>query len=217
VKRGETIMKFDSPVKEKLKRINKYGIIGVLAIVLFAVIEIRILVYNANTCNVVFAFDGTLSEDSQDILQNAMEEAILRAAPDTKVKVKVDWIFFDPVTDTDSFNKLMTLLGQNNYYLFIMSDQPRKITGSEGESLFPGFSSMICSKGWFDPLSEYGVVPDAQFDSRVKISKSALFQQLGVGDTDFYASIIDWSEEGLSNKNVSYAASIIDYILKSEE
>jgi hypothetical protein len=209
-------MKFDHPAKEKLIRVNKYGIIGVFAAVLFIIIEINILISNSNTYNVVFAFDGYFDEESQDMVKNAMEEAVTEAYPGNKIKVKIDWLFFDPVSDPDSFNKLTTLLAQDNYYLFIMSDQPRKISGSEGESIFPGLSSMICSRGWFDPLKGFGLSTDTKYDSRVRLNNTALFQQLGVGDIEFYASIIDWSGEGAQNKNVSYALSIVNYLLNSK-
>lgn len=199
--------------KENLRRVNKYGVIGAMSLMIFIAIETIILFDNSNDFIIVFGYNGAVSEESMNIFENAVENEILKDNPDLDIDVKVDWLLFNPVSDPDNYNKLMTLLAQKNYSFYILSDQSQTIQGSEGASTYSGLSSMISSKGWFEALDKYGIAPDKQYNNRVQVNNSPLFEQIGLSETYFYASIVDWSEVSNNGKrDISCAKSVIKYL-----
>jgi len=205
-------MRFEHETKEKLRRVNKYGIAGIILVLIFAAIEINLLFLQSNTFNVVFAFEGAVSEDAKESFADYLENAIKSDYPEGNFKIDIKWISYD-LKDPESLNALSILIAQSDYSLYILSDQPQELEGMEGESRFEGLSSLFCSKGWFDPLDTYGLHPDEKYDSRALISKDMLFNDFSMEGIDFYVSFIDWYRAGSGKEqDLLYAISAVKHL-----
>lgn len=205
-------MRFENETKEKLRRVNKYGIAGIILVLIFIAIEINLLFLQSNTFDIVFAFEGAISEDTKESFANFLESAIKSDYPEGKFRLDIKWISYD-LKDPESLNALSILLAQSDYSLYILSDQPQELEGMEGESRFEGLSSLYCSKGWFDPLEAYGLQPDEKYDSRALVNKNLLLSEFGMEGIDFYVSLIDWYRAGSGKEqDLLYAISAVKHL-----
>ena len=119
----------------------------------------------------------------------------------TVVTVEYIGISNDSNTVTDS-GRLTVLLseGEDQYTLFLLSDEPNED--------FSGISSNFCSQEYFEDLSRYGVTPDPDESQRVTITGCEILTQMGLGDIDFYAQVIDRNRETDMNAAIKVIQSL---------
>ena len=116
----------------------------------------------------------------------------LNADGQTVVQVEYIGISNDSNTVTDS-GRLTVFLseGEDEYTLFLLSDEPNED--------FAGISTNFCSQEYFEDLSRYGLTPDADESQRVTITGCDILTQMGLGNIDFFAQVIDRNREADMN------------------
>ena len=133
---------------------------------------------------VVFGCTIIPSKDDQATLESWLESVVDDLNGDGQTVVQVEYIGIsnDSNSVTDS-GRLTVLLSEEQYTLFLLSDEPNED--------FAGISSNFCGQEYFEDLSKYGVTPDADQSQRVTITGCDILRQMGLGNIDFYAQVID--------------------------
>ena len=133
---------------------------------------------------VVFGCTEIPSSQAQEALSEKLESIVGDVNGDGESIVTVEYIGIsnDSNSVTDS-GRLTVLLSEEQYTLYLLSDEPNED--------FAGISSNFVSQEYFDDLSEYGITPDGDQSARVTISGCPILEEMGLGEIDFYAHIID--------------------------
>lgn len=182
--------RYDGKTEEQIEKRNRIltylsAIAVVIAIAAIIVFTMSGGEYGGETLNIVFAFEGTLSQEARDLFESAVAQE--------DIEVNVEYMLFDPTTDEASFNALMLKASVDDYFLFILSDQPKPMV----MGYFDGLSTVFCRAEYFDGLDaygeNYGFNPDGEYPNRVQVNNTPLFEEMGLGDIPFYASVVDWS------------------------
>lgn len=201
--------KTEEQIKKEARLRDSLIFLGVVAVIIVGVLLSRL--NSEPELNIVIAFEGAISAESRAIF----EEFVTREG----ISVNVEYLTFDPATDEAGFNALSVKVAVDDYCLFILSDQPKGIVGG----WFPGLSTLFCGSEFFDDINDVGPVlrgfeyfefdEDAKYYSRVQVNETPLFEEMGLGGIEFYASVIDWTEQNGSIESLEAAVQIIHDIL----
>lgn len=124
---------------------------------------------------------GGIAYDSTEELRNLVSEAVGDVNGDGNVIIDLQIVNLgDPEYLEANYNKVMLLMSQSEYPLFILDDE---------------MSALYCSKDYFDDYTRFGITPDDRFNSRVCVTDSQVMKSIGA-DYEYYACIVDWTTVG---------------------
>lgn len=138
---------------------------------------------------------GGLTEGQRTLISDCIGPAVGDVNGDGEVNV------YMTIADTRSMDVIMLYNTNTSCSLFILTDGP--LGGVPDET---STSTALCTQGFYDSLMDFGIEPDSEFDSRVQVNTTGLFEELGLSEQRLYASIIDWSEVGKSGQKQTQAA-----------
>lgn len=181
---------------------GKWTIAGIAAIAVIVFISIESFSTKIKyDFQMAICLDGEIAYSETEQLLKTVEDAVGDLNGDGKIEIDIQIVDLadEEYAETNQY-KLMLLMSQPEYTIFIMDDK---------------YSSLYCAKDYFDDLSSYGIAPDNEYPDRVNITDTGAMKSTG-RPYSFYASLCDWTTVGKSSQEVTQAAvRVIKAILAS--